>query len=151
MAAEDVPAVLRIEATWRGPRRGDELRALLDAPRAWCCVAEGAEGAVIGYLLARIVADEVELHDVAVDPAARRAGAGRALIGALVAWATAERAAVVFLEVRRGNQAAQALYRGFGFSEVGRRRRYYPDGEDALIFSASLPSASSADSAAGPG
>jgi ribosomal-protein-alanine N-acetyltransferase len=38
------------------------------------------------------------------------------------------------LEVRAGNLAAQALYRGFGFEVAGRRPRYYTDdGEDALV------------------
>ena len=37
------------------------------------------------------------------------------------------------MEVRDGNAAARALYRSAGFAEVGRRRRYYPDGEDAIL------------------
>jgi ribosomal-protein-alanine N-acetyltransferase len=38
------------------------------------------------------------------------------------------------LEVRASNEAAQALYRRFGFVDVGRRPRYYTDdNEDALI------------------
>ena len=39
----------------------------------------------------------------------------------------------VFLEVSIGNLAAQALYRRFGFVEVGRRKRYYADSSDALV------------------
>ncbi|RYJ01809.1 MAG: ribosomal-protein-alanine acetyltransferase, partial [Acetobacteraceae bacterium] len=31
------------------------------------------------------------------------------------------------------NAAALALYRAAGFEEVGRRRRYYADGDDALV------------------
>jgi ribosomal-protein-alanine N-acetyltransferase len=46
------------------------------------------------------------------------------------------RATRLTLEVRAGNEAAQALYRGFGFDVVGRRPRYYTDdGEDALVMS----------------
>jgi ribosomal-protein-alanine N-acetyltransferase len=38
------------------------------------------------------------------------------------------------LEVRMGNEAAQRLYRNFGFVSAGVRRNYYPEtGEDALI------------------
>ena len=38
------------------------------------------------------------------------------------------------LEVRVSNEAAQALYRSFGFVEAGRRVAYYSDdGEDALV------------------
>jgi ribosomal-protein-alanine N-acetyltransferase len=42
---------------------------------------------------------------------------------------------VVTLEVRRSNEAAIALYRKYGFVQVGERRRYYDDNrEDALIY-----------------
>ncbi|MCA9543945.1 MAG: ribosomal protein S18-alanine N-acetyltransferase [Myxococcales bacterium] len=142
MADADVPAVLRIEATWRGPRRADDFRALLTDPRAWCQVAVGPQG-VLGYLIAHDADVEVELHDVAVDPAARRSGAGRALVTALLTWAGTRGVAQVFLEVRQGNEPAQGLYRSLGFEAVGRRRRYYSDGEDALVFSAT-PSSSGA-------
>ncbi len=39
----------------------------------------------------------------------------------------------LFLEVRVGNAAAIALYRAFAFEQVTIRKRYYPDGEDALV------------------
>ena len=39
----------------------------------------------------------------------------------------------LILEVSAGNDAARALYRGAGFTEIGRRRAYYPDGSDALV------------------
>ncbi len=38
----------------------------------------------------------------------------------------------VLLQVRVSNSAAIQLYRKFGFTEEGKVRRYYPDGEDAL-------------------
>jgi [ribosomal protein S18]-alanine N-acetyltransferase len=45
----------------------------------------------------------------------------------------------MFLDVAEGNGPAAALYRGLGFAEVGRRRRYYPDGADALVLRRDLP------------
>jgi ribosomal-protein-alanine N-acetyltransferase len=39
----------------------------------------------------------------------------------------------MFLEVSERNAAARALYAAAGFAEVGRRRRYYADGADALV------------------
>ena len=40
----------------------------------------------------------------------------------------------ITLEVRASNFAARALYRKYGFREVGLRKRYYIDnGEDAII------------------
>ena len=42
-------------------------------------------------------------------------------------------AGAMFLEVAAGNAPALALYAREGFAEVGRRRRYYSDGTDALV------------------
>ena len=39
----------------------------------------------------------------------------------------------MMLEVSEANTAATALYLGHGFAVIDRRRRYYPDGTDALI------------------
>jgi ribosomal-protein-alanine N-acetyltransferase len=39
----------------------------------------------------------------------------------------------MFLEVAADNKAANALYAGAGFVQVGERRGYYPDGGDALV------------------
>ncbi|MGH2435444.1 MAG: ribosomal protein S18-alanine N-acetyltransferase, partial [bacterium] len=38
------------------------------------------------------------------------------------------------LEVRKSNQTAQALYRKYGFREIGTRKGYYSDNrEDAIV------------------
>ncbi len=44
----------------------------------------------------------------------------------------------MFLEVATGNAAALALYRREGFTEVGRRRRYYADLSDAIVLRLNL-------------
>jgi ribosomal-protein-alanine N-acetyltransferase len=47
----------------------------------------------------------------------------------------------MFLEVAVGNVAALGLYRKHGFSQVGRRPRYYANGSDALVMRAELAGA----------
>ena len=37
------------------------------------------------------------------------------------------------LEVRASNEPAISLYKSFGFSEVGVRKKYYENTEDALL------------------
>ena len=51
------------------------------------------------------------------------------------------------LEVRAGNVAAQQLYGAAGFMQDGRRPRYYPDGEDALLLRRPLVTQSAAPTA----
>ena len=42
-------------------------------------------------------------------------------------------ASFVSLEVRVSNAGAIALYAGLGFIETGRRKKYYENGEDAIL------------------
>jgi [ribosomal protein S18]-alanine N-acetyltransferase len=98
-----------------------------------------------GMVLARIAGDEAEVLTLAVIPANRCHGLGRALLDAALRAMRDRGARVVFLEVSEANQAARVLYAAAGFIEVGRRRRYYADGTDALILRAALsPSARAA-------
>lgn len=95
-------------------------------------VSDG-EGILVGFASARLSVDEVDVIRLAVDADQRRRGTGRALLDGLVGWAEEVGAAAVVLEVRAGNVAAQQLYGAAGFTQDGRRTRYYPDGEDALL------------------
>lgn len=92
-----------------------------------------ADDRPVGYLLAWHVADELEIHDVATYPSARRGGVGRALVATACAEARAAGATSAHLEVRRDNVAARALYGAAGFIEGDVRRGYYDDGEDAIL------------------
>ncbi len=86
-----------------------------------------------GMVLARVAADEAEILTLGVAPDARRQGIARGLLRAAGEHAAAKGAAALFLEVSAANLPAQALYAAAGFTEVGRRRRYYADGSDALV------------------
>ena len=95
-----------------------------------------------GYLLLRCVADEAEILDIGVVPAARQNGVARALLKTAERHAVSLGVVAVFLEVAEDNLAARALYSGAGFVEVGRRHGYYsrPGAErvDALVLRKSL-------------
>lgn len=86
-----------------------------------------------GMLLGRIAADEAEVLTLAVIPEARRKGVAAGLLREAKALVATAGAKVLFLEVSVANAPALALYRGAGFVEVGRRRRYYADSSDALL------------------
>lgn len=83
-----------------------------------------------------VIIDEGHVGTFAVHPDFRRMGIGRRMMGVALQGLIAEGIEMVFLEVRRGNLAAQALYRQFGFEVEGVRSRYYQDNhEDALLMS----------------
>lgn len=91
-----------------------------------------------GLVLARIAADEAEVLTLAVLPGLRGRGIGRALLDRAMATAAGRGAGAMFLEVGEGNAPARALYAAAGFAEVGRRRRYYRGGADALVLRCDL-------------
>lgn len=95
-------------------------------------------GGVLGYAGFRRVGHESELLRVAVAPAERGRGIGRRLIEAGLARLRREGVTTCFLEVRPTNAPALALYERLGFARIGRRRRYFPDGSDALVLEVGL-------------
>ena len=83
-------------------------------------------------MLARVAAEEGEILTLAVAPAVRGKGLGRALLQAAITHARALGAQTMFLEVGVDNPAALALYTALGFAKVGNRKAYY-NGRDALV------------------
>lgn len=87
-----------------------------------------------GYLVFWVVLDEMHILNLAVHPQHRRRGIARRLLAEGTALAQTLGAKVAWLEVRPSNHAALALYKSFGFKEMGRRPGYYDDTqEDALL------------------
>jgi [ribosomal protein S18]-alanine N-acetyltransferase len=89
-----------------------------------------------GFILARDIGGEVEILSLGVMPERRQRGIGRRLVEAAIAEAERCGAGSIVLEVAIDNEAAQQLYRGCGFRQVGRRPRYYRSKNgmlDALI------------------
>ncbi len=111
----------------------DAIALMLEMPGAFGVLRPGA-----GFVLARVAADEAEILTLAVVPTARRAGLGSCLVAQAMAGARARGALALFLEVSDRNAPARALYAACGFTEVGRRRRYYADGADALVLRRAL-------------
>jgi ribosomal-protein-alanine N-acetyltransferase len=79
----------------------------------------------VGFALGRVVRDEGELLSIGVGPSYRRRAIGAALLRESIERCRRAGAISMFLEVAADNFSAQAMYRAFGFDEVGRRDGYY--------------------------
>ena len=90
-------------------------------------------GQVIAYAGMWFVLDEAHITNVAVRSNRRGQGYGEMVMRALVQLAADSGMNWMTLEVRRSNLAAQGLYHKLGFIDVGYRKRYYENSEDALI------------------
>lgn len=91
------------------------------------------DGQLAAYLCAWYLVGELHIHNIATRPVFRRRGLALQLLRTLIDECRNSGLERVFLEVRAGNVGAVALYCAFGFSETGRRKGYYPDGEDAVL------------------
>ncbi len=114
-----------------------EIAAMMHMPTTVGLLARRGDEWV-GMALYRVAADEAELLTIGVVPAQRCQGAGAQILACGEAQAAARGAARLFLEVSTLNTSAKALYLRTGYSQIGQRRAYYPDGSDALVLEKSL-------------
>ncbi|MEO0399024.1 MAG: ribosomal protein S18-alanine N-acetyltransferase [Pseudomonadota bacterium] len=91
------------------------------------------EDVLVGFCLWRVAAEEGDILTIAVDPACRRQGIGRALLQALADRAAAAPISTLFLEVAADNAAARRLYETNGFVAIGSREGYYRSGDSAIL------------------
>lgn len=125
--AGDTAALARLHALcFPDPWDAAAIAALLATPGTFAFHSRD------GFVLAREAAGEAEILTLAVAPAARGKGLGRALLQAALANARRLGAETMFLEVGVDNPAALALYTALGFTKVGGRKAYY-NGRDALV------------------
>jgi ribosomal-protein-alanine N-acetyltransferase len=92
-----------------------------------------AEGQILAYGGFWLMADEAHIATIASHPDWRGCGLGLHLMLELLDAAIARGARCSTLEVRVNNSQARQLYEKLGYEVMGRRRRYYRDGEDGLI------------------
>lgn len=88
---------------------------------------------IIGMGCLWAIAEEAHITLLGVHPNHRRQGLGQLLLLTLLQKAIAKNLAWATLEVNAHNSGAINLYQKLGFKIAGRRRRYYQDGDDALV------------------
>lgn len=113
---------------------GRFLVSQISQPNSVVLVAEDS-GTVVGYLFADVEQTNwMELrgpcgvvHDIYVDPTARRLGAGRALMDAGIAWIRSKGKSQVVLMTKTGNENAQRLFASVGFRRTMLEMTLDPD------------------------
>jgi [ribosomal protein S18]-alanine N-acetyltransferase len=108
----------------------DRTVAYLDYPEA--LLAE-ARVHILGLACLWAILDEAHITTLAIAPEHHRLKLGQLLLGELLQCGCDRNLLHATLEVRISNQAALNLYQKFDFKTAGQRKRYYPNGEDALI------------------
>lgn len=140
MSVADLDTIARIEGEvyefpWTRNNFADSLSA---GYSAWVCRLHGD---VAGYAVMILVLDEAHILNLSIRGDLQGRGLGRALLEHLIDVVRGYRGRFVLLEVRPSNPAAMRLYRRRGFTEIGRRRGYYPahgGREDAIVMRCAL-------------
>lgn len=114
-----------------------EIAAMMHMPTTIGLLARYGDVAV-GMALYRVAAGEAELLTIGVVPAQRGQGVGAQILARGETEAAVRGAERLFLEVSTLNTSAKSLYVRTGYSQIGQRRAYYPDGSDALVLEKAL-------------
>lgn len=97
---------------------------------------------ILGYAVADIDRNSQykvgHILSIAIGKKYRRRGIGTRLLSKLINGLKSKGCNGVVLEVRVSNDVAHAFYQKMGFREVKRSRRFYDNGEDALIMALNL-------------
>lgn len=138
LSAEHLSDVASLErATFSEPWSENSLKLLTEGGGVGFVALSNGRAVAYGGMLC--VLDEGQITNVAVCEAHRRQGLAQQIVSALSDYGKEQGIKEIFLEVRRSNAPAQALYRSCGFENVGERRRFYKNPpEDALLMRKTL-------------
>ncbi len=144
MVERDLDEVLRIEyRVYSHPwSRANFADSIASGYSCWVCRIGGE---LVGYFVLMLAVDEAHLLNISVAEKRQGLGFGARLLRHAMEIARRGRAVTLLLEVRPSNTSALALYRHFGFVQIGVRRGYYPAAsgrEDALVLTHVLVEAS---------
>jgi ribosomal-protein-alanine N-acetyltransferase len=106
------------------------LRDIRDGDQTYPYVLE-VKNEIVGYVVCWYYAQEVHIGNIAVVLAHQRKGYGRLMLEKIIDmfWDSI----CIYLEVRETNMPAISLYQKYNFNILYRRKKYYVNGEDALV------------------
>jgi ribosomal-protein-alanine N-acetyltransferase len=114
--------------------RGNFVDSIAAGYSVWGCRRFADE--LVGYFVLMMAVDEAHLLNISVAEKRQGMGFGARLLRHAMRLARSGGGDQLLLEVRPSNVPALALYRHFGFQQIGVRRGYYPaekGSEDALV------------------
>lgn len=129
---DDLKTVAQLEQTFAFPLSEEELHKLLQNETFRIMIWEDG-GDILGHCVLFRVMEEAEITSFTVRKDLRAGGIGTAFLTALLDDLRKDGAKIAYLDVRESNEPARRLYRKCGFSELGRRKRFYQKPtEDAI-------------------
>lgn len=134
MTREDLPRVLMMEEELFGEQKWNEEMFLHDLKSDYAkYFSLFAAEEQIGYIGVYLLFPEMEISNVAIGKRYQKKGYSHSLMKHALKLAREGEFEQIFLEVEASNISAIALYRRYGFQEMGIRRDYYGKGRDAFV------------------
>lgn len=81
----------------------------------------------------KIILDEANVMDIVTKKNKRNKGFAKILLNELINLSKQKNCTSITLEVRENNLPAIHLYKSFNFKEVGKRKKYYKNGDTAIL------------------
>lgn len=140
MVKGDIPLVLQIETAAQGAPWTEEIfKSVLEHTyEGWVLEVDDE---MVGYIILSMQLDECHILNLCIAPFYQHKGYGRQLMEYALSLARQQSLAFAYLEVRRSNTRAIALYTRLHFRQIGERPDYYHTvngKEDALVYAVSL-------------
>ena len=140
MTGEDMEDILDIENdSYPRPWQRQHFLDELFSDHSFSLVVTGPDESILGYICLRTLFEEGHILNVAIRRSFRKIGLGRLLLEKGLETCREKGAKTIYLEVRTSNKAAISLYEQIGFVSTGIRRRYYENGEDAVLMQFNFP------------
>ena len=135
MTETDLPQVLDLQRElafqdWNEKQFLSEIKASY----AYCVLCESeSNNKLLGYAIFHLLGSDSELLSIATRESEQRKGIGSMLLNAGLERLNADDDQC-FLEVRDSNSKARTFYEKHGFRQYSVRKKYYANGEDAVLY-----------------
>lgn len=122
---DDAPDIVELETEYFSDPWGQKDIFSYICSEGGMCFSAIEDGRVIGYIIGTKIPPESEIYRIAVRKDKRQRGIGYRLLSYALKTERGSGVETVFLEVRESNTPARALYKAYGFNEIGVRKNYY--------------------------
>lgn len=96
------------------------------------------ENEIICFGGVKVILDEANLMNIVTKKNKRNQGFGKCLLNELINISKEKKCSYITLEVNENNTYAISLYKSLNFKEVGLRKQYYRNGDNAILMTLSL-------------
>lgn len=91
------------------------------------------ENEIVGFAGILLIINQVNIMNIVVKKDKRNFGIGSSLLEEIIRYSKIHNATSITLEVNEKNIPAIKLYKKYGFKQVGLRRKYYNNEDNAIL------------------